>query len=54
MICLLFLIPPALVFAGMVISGDLRITRKQQQEWEARWAKCSPAELERISREYWR
>lgn len=52
-IALIVLVPLALTVGGMVISGDLRVTRKQQRDWEDRWNAISPEERERIARIYW-
>jgi hypothetical protein len=52
-VALVLLVPIALTVGGMVISGDLRVTRKQQLDWEDRWNAISPEERERIARNYW-
>ena len=43
-LAIVLLIVLALVIGAMVVCGDLRITRKQQREWEEEWARLSPGE----------
>jgi hypothetical protein len=50
MIYLLFLIPIGLGLLGMIAAGDLRVTPRQQREWEEYWAGMSPEERERMAR----
>jgi hypothetical protein len=52
-IALSLLLPIAIGVGGMIMAGDLRVTRKQQREWEERWGAISPEERERIARNYW-
>jgi hypothetical protein len=38
---------------GMVAAGDLRVTSRQQREWQAGWDAMPPEERERIARLTW-
>lgn len=38
------LIALAVVIGAMVACGDLRVTRKQQRDWEEEWASLTPGE----------
>jgi hypothetical protein len=53
MIYLWLLVPIAICLLGAVCAGDLRLTAKQEREWEAYWASLSPEERERMARIAW-
>lgn len=50
---LVFLAAVIVSLLAMIAAGDLRVTSKQQREWEARWQRMGADERERIARLTW-